>query len=313
MIRDFRPTQATRLFDLLVANFPVEERLYGMRPESWGRIVRRIYRWDTRLILGLFRMVRRPIFRFFTIEADGRLAATTILSFSERAGYVSMVMVDSPYRRRGYARRLLERSHEVARAAGKRYVALDVFEENAPAIALYRGMGYETLRESGLFARSLDPAASPPTARAPSGYRRFRSSDRDPLFALALEATPARVAEVLPPRRAAIGGSDLVDRILSGESMSFVLDGPTAPIAWVAVSVSDTMEAAVLSTPLVGPSVPAETAADLVREAIDWAGRHGAVRVVAQTPLENRRAVAALEGAGLTLAHRLYTLYCSVR
>ncbi|MGI0068468.1 MAG: GNAT family N-acetyltransferase, partial [Thermoplasmata archaeon] len=107
MIREFRPSESERLFELLKENFPEEEALYGTQPGAWNRIVRRIYRWDVRFVVGLARTLGRPIFRFFTVEVDGRIVATTIVSFAQRSGYVSMVMVDKPFRGKGYARALM--------------------------------------------------------------------------------------------------------------------------------------------------------------------------------------------------------------
>ena len=314
MIREFRPSESDRLFELLKENFPEEEALYGSRPGAWNRVVRRIYRWDVRVMVGLMRALGRPIFRFFTVEIDGRIVATTIVSFTPRAGYISMVMVDKPFRGRGYARALMERAREAAERAHRRYVALDVLADNAPAIALYRSLGYEDLREVGLFSRALAPVApvdATPALPLPPGLRPYRSSDRGALVAITARAMPTAVAEVLPLNRRALDGSYSLDRILSSESESRVLEQDGAPVAWSSVTVSDAMEAAGLSSPIVGESADPTQVDALLRTGVEWCARRGAARIVCQTPLEHRRSVEALERAGFSIAHRLRTLYRS--
>ncbi len=313
MIGEFRPSESARLFELLKENFPEEEALYGTQPGAWNRIVRRIYRWDARLVVGLLRALGRPIYRFFTVTVDGRIVATTIVSFAERAGYISMVMVDRPYRGRGYARALMERARDAAERAHRRYVALDVLSGNAPAIALYRSLGYRDLREVGLFSRPLDPlrpvasTAAPPPPSA--DLRRYRSADREPLAAIAARAIPTTVAEVLPPNRRALNGSFTLDRILASESESWVVEQDGAPVAWASATVSDAMEAAGLSAPIVDEAADPARVDGLLRTAVDWCARRGAARIVSQVPLDHRRSVEALERAGFSIAHRLRTLY----
>ena len=133
MIRDLRKSDASRVLELLKAGFPEEERLSGTTPEGFHRIVRRVFRWDVRIALRVLSWSGRPVFRFLVVEEDGRVVATTLLSFPERAGYVSTVTVDSAYRRRGFARGLIERAAEIARAAGRKFLVLDVLDQNVPA------------------------------------------------------------------------------------------------------------------------------------------------------------------------------------
>ena len=120
MLRELKVGDTPRFLVLLKNNFPEEEALMGTRPEGVTRIVRRVFRWDTRFFLGLLRLLGRSFFRFYVIEADHQVVATTFLSFSEKSGYVSMVVVDPARRRQGLARRLLEQARvaTVRRGAG---------------------------------------------------------------------------------------------------------------------------------------------------------------------------------------------------
>ena len=69
--------------------------------------------------------------------------------------YVVYVAVQPEYRRRGVARRLLERAEQEARARGLAVMALAVTESNRKARTLYRTAGY--LTERRLLIKDLRP------------------------------------------------------------------------------------------------------------------------------------------------------------
>ncbi|MBI4422226.1 MAG: GNAT family N-acetyltransferase [Elusimicrobia bacterium] len=58
---------------------------------------------------------------------------------------LTLVAVRPDRLRRGLARRLLERIHDLARAAGCASCALEVSEANGPARALYASLGYRVV------------------------------------------------------------------------------------------------------------------------------------------------------------------------
>ncbi len=70
------------------------------------------------------------------------------------------VGVVASHRRRGIGERLTRALLDQARAAGARQMVLEVIAENAPAIALYEKLGFETTRRLDVFAL---PAADGPT------------------------------------------------------------------------------------------------------------------------------------------------------
>ena len=311
MIREFRRAESARLFALLRENFPAEEALYGTRPESWDRIVRKIYRADARILLGLLRLVGRPVYRFFVVEADGKMVATSLVSFAARAGYISMVMVDAPYRGRGYARQLLARCAAATHSVRRPYIALDVLSDNTPALALYRSEGFLPLREMGFYSLPLDsaPAAARTTSAPSSVLRPYRPADHARLWNGAAAAIPSRVAEVLPLPRRALSGAFNLGRILSSRSETWVLEERGAPVGWLSATVSDVMDASGLAAPIVLAEASPEGVRALVGTAIEWARAQGAPRMVSEVAADNLRAIAALEGAGFAVAHRVQTLY----
>ena len=62
------------------------------------------------------------------------------------SAYDSGTGVVPSHRRRGVARQLLESSFPALRARGARQMVLEVLEENARAVALYRALGFEVTR-----------------------------------------------------------------------------------------------------------------------------------------------------------------------
>ena len=62
----------------------------------------------------------------------------------DRHSYVLLLYVDPAHRRRGLATALLDQAETWARQRGDRQIGLQVFPDNAAAMALYRQRGYDT-------------------------------------------------------------------------------------------------------------------------------------------------------------------------
>jgi ribosomal protein S18 acetylase RimI-like enzyme len=306
MLRDLRATDAPRVLEFLRTEFPQEEAILGTRPEAFEKVVHRIFRWDSRLLLGLLRFAGRPIFRFLVIEETGRIVATTLVTFPEGAGYLSMVVVDRAHRRKGFAKRLLEEARRTAERRGRSHVALDVLEANAPARALYEGVGYRTLRATGYFVRE---GPAPPAETPIAGLRAFRKTDAPALAEIAQRNAPPEVAAILPVRPRDLIGSNLVGRLMGTTTAAWVIDRGGGPEAHLSASRSPVTEAGHLSAPIVAEGVDPALSAGLVRTAVRWLADHGAARSVAMIPEANGRGRAALEEAGFHHAIGILTLY----
>ncbi|HTT62467.1 MAG TPA: GNAT family N-acetyltransferase [Bryobacteraceae bacterium] len=129
----------------------------------------------------------------FGLECDGVLAATTTaVCYQRRLAWIGMVLTDPGYRRRGFARRLLEHAIEALAARGIEWIKLDATEMGAP---LYRQLGFEP--ESAI---ERWEAAAGHTLRAPDLHWQH------PLSALdrqAFGADRSELAAVLAPLGAA--------------------------------------------------------------------------------------------------------------
>lgn len=310
MIRDLRARDAPRILEFLRNDFPEEEKILGTRPEGFAEVVARVFRWDARLVTGLLRLFGRPIYRFFVIEADGRIVATTLLTFPPRAGYLSMVAVDRAHRRHGLARQLLERARAATAARHRPYVVLDVLATNTPARTLYESLGYRPLRAAAYLVHD-DPRAFGTGPGPVPGLRPFRRDDARALAAVARAGVPPAVEAVLPTSDRDIAGSAWVGRLLASEAAAWVLEEGSDPVAWIGAVSSRATEAAHVSAPIIGPGVPEEAAQALVRTAGAWCAGRGAPRLTAILPEENRRGRAALESVGFHDVLPIFTLYRS--
>ena len=100
----------------------------------------------------------------------GDAGAITLISGDPAAGFILIrcmageaevltLAVNSACRRMGMARRLVEAAARVAHDAGAASLFLEVAEDNAAALALYRGGGFAQIgRRAGYYRRNDGPA-----------------------------------------------------------------------------------------------------------------------------------------------------------
>ncbi|MFZ1022920.1 MAG: GNAT family N-acetyltransferase [Thermoplasmata archaeon] len=309
MIRDFQRKDSRAYFRLLTENFPEEEKVLGMRPEVFERIVRRLYRWDLRLLLGLARAFGRPLFRLFVIDEGGAVAASTILTFSGPTGYLSSVVVDVPFRRRGLARRLIMVCREATRKTGRKFVALDVLVGNGPARTLYEREGFQPIREQIFWVHEHPVDLSSTGESAVGNFRLFRSSDAKAIAAIATARNPREVNTVLPVTARTFTPPKLIDSALLTHGLAWVLTDQDRPVAYIRASVSQAMDAGHLSDPIFAPEVDPVRAAAFVAFAGRWVAREGARRVATSVPVDNTAGSSALAAGGFHEAFRSFTLF----
>jgi ribosomal protein S18 acetylase RimI-like enzyme len=310
MIRDFRPADGPQIVRFLTTEFPAEEAIMGSHPDRFYTIIRRVYRPDTRLLLGFLRLVRRPVFRLLVYDDGGLACATTLLTFPSPSVYLSMVVTDRDHRRRGYARALLERARAIGAKLGRQYLVLDVLSDNTPARALYEGpLGYRPLREASGMVHEQPAGAGPEPSPAPAGVRPYRPADEAPLLAIAQRALPEEVARVLPRRTTGLRGDRFEERLFRAEKASWVLDRGRGPEAALLALKTPEMDAAHLNDPIIAPDADPAAVGAMVRAAVAWCAARGAPRILAQVPVANRSAREALQREGFRDALSFWTLY----
>jgi ribosomal protein S18 acetylase RimI-like enzyme len=292
----------------MTREFPEESALLGGRPEEFEKIVRRALRWDTRFLVGLLRLFGHPTFRVLVVESEKRIVAMAMLSFSRVSTFVSTVVVDPAYRRRGFAKRMLEEARQTAERTHRKFLVLGVIDTNTPARTLYESIGYRRLQAQDQFlSESTDRFSSPPPSGV--GIRPFRRGDAETLMDIVRARTPPSVQEVLPVTKQDFLGSSLANRILATDEAGWVIDRGRGPEGHVSASVSRAFEAAHLSAPVIAESVDAGLAEALVRTAGAWCASRKAPRILSMAADDNPRGRAALEAAGFQHAFALTTLY----
>lgn len=76
-------------------------------------------------------------------EVQGRLVSAVLVTRHQGGPWVAFTMTAPPAGRMGWARRCLASAIAVLAARGERHLRLVVTVGNLPAVALYRGLGFE--------------------------------------------------------------------------------------------------------------------------------------------------------------------------
>jgi len=306
-LREFRRSDAGSFFALLTSQFPEEEAMLGMRPDGFEAIIRRLYRADLRIFLGVLRAFHRSPFHVYVAEEGGTIAGVTMLTFAARAGFLSTVVVAPEFRRRGLARALIEAARRETARRRLPYVALRVLVDNTPARTLYASAGYRELDRQTYVVHEAPAAFGPfPPSTA---IRPFRRSDAVTLAAIANRALSPTVREALPVREQDFRSGTWADRLFRAETAAWVVDRGHGAEAHIAATSTPTTDAAHLSSPIVAETVEPALAAELVRTAASWLAPRRPARIVASVGRDNLRGHAALEEEGFHDAFAHLTLY----
>ena len=100
------------------------------------------YNWThEQFLLGL----EKSAFRVLGIRREGRLAAYMAFSLIEDEMEILNIAVHPDFRRQGLGKMLMNASFQICREHDIKKSFLDVKESNAPALALYRKYGYNTV------------------------------------------------------------------------------------------------------------------------------------------------------------------------
>jgi ribosomal protein S18 acetylase RimI-like enzyme len=312
MLRPLAARDIPEYGELYRRYFPEEARVLLTDAGAFQKVLRRAFHWDARLILGFLQLIGRPIGHFYALEADGRLAGVTFLFFEGGVGYIASVAVDLPYRRRGYARKLVQAAEADALRRGCKYAVLDVIDGNLPALQLYKSMDYHSIRRGGWYYRDLG-GTHPILPEAPTGdrarpIRPFRKKDGTALAEIARGRQPSLDRAVRPVRPGAFAVAPMVTRVIGGETQAFVRDGPGGVEGFVRSSSSGAMGSGNLVPPLVAPTVPEEAALDLLDHGLAWFQAHPVQRIVTEVHEDDRATVTRLTSRGFERGLGLETL-----
>jgi ribosomal protein S18 acetylase RimI-like enzyme len=193
-VREYCSSDFERLLELGKIAFSPEMEVFGLDEASIRRQAR-LYSF----IRAIQRLTGRFFFKIYVGEFAGQLVGTTSLSREGEAWYIGMVMVDPEYRRRGFARALVEAACDEARARGVKRVILHVREENTPAKNLYLSLGFTLFERVFHFVKEVE-RGEPEPRPLPPGYQLMEVKPFDRQAFRVMDATQEeRSAEVYGP------------------------------------------------------------------------------------------------------------------
>ena len=100
------------------------------------------------------------------VLVDGEPAGICKLAIRADRGWIAGIGVAAPHRGKGLGEALMREVIDVARTRGLRELWLEVLTPNAPAIALYRKLGFETVRDVEVWALESRVAQPQETVRS---------------------------------------------------------------------------------------------------------------------------------------------------
>ena len=133
----------------------------------------------------------------FGLECGGSLAASAAaVCYERRLAWIGMVLTDPAYRRRGFARQLMEHTVEALTARQMEWIKLDATEVGAP---LYRELGFEPECEIERWGSTAAQAPGMPDlswqGRCSALDRQAFGADRSQLLAMLAPLGAAAIAD----------------------------------------------------------------------------------------------------------------------
>ncbi|NHJ87994.1 MAG: GNAT family N-acetyltransferase [Asgard group archaeon] len=154
-------------------------------------------------IMGLFSKNFRHAFDGFLFENnDGKIVSTVNVGYAGDFWEISMVATHRDYRRRGLARKLIEKSIDHAVRNNAKMCILEVYEENTPAFELYKKMEFKHFDTQ--LKMKLEPNNYPISYEIclPSDYKIIEmkrdKKTSNALYNLEEKVTPKEVITFLP-------------------------------------------------------------------------------------------------------------------
>jgi ribosomal protein S18 acetylase RimI-like enzyme len=183
-IRDFRKLDLDSVLKLGRVCFAREFELMGLDVKHLREMVEQFFGFGGRLLLFLLRVFGKDPLRFFVAEADGNVVGTTMVSRQGKVGYISTVMVHPNYRRRGIAKRLLERAINHIRKGGMERAVLHVDSLNETAKNLYSKSGFKEFEKMAYIVGDMSNISLRAQFTGKVCIRNFQRSDIDSVYEL---------------------------------------------------------------------------------------------------------------------------------
>ncbi len=205
-LRDIQlPADLIPLGELITQSFQYpENEAWSVQTDEQEQLVESVNNlsriWPLIKFAGLFATSVRDLLRGCVWEEDGKLVGAAIVQRhgSTDTWIVGTVAVLPDYRRRGLARKLVERGLEIIRQEGGKRVWLSVIDGNVPAYSLYERLGFEHYSGQIEFQASSEEIPAMPVL--PEGYEQstLKKFDWRPKFELDKRISPENLLKYEP-------------------------------------------------------------------------------------------------------------------
>ena len=205
-IRDIRlPTDLLPLGEMLMDTFQYPENpawsVQSDEQEDFAETIKNLARlWPVIRFGQIFSASLRDLLRGCVWEEDGKIVGCTMVQRrgSTNIWIVGTVGVLPEYRRRGLARKLVQRGIEIIRERGGEKAFLDVIDGNIPAFKLYESLGFE--HYSGNIEMQMHPECVLPKPELPADYSlsKLERFDWQPRYDLEKRIAPANMLKYEP-------------------------------------------------------------------------------------------------------------------
>jgi ribosomal protein S18 acetylase RimI-like enzyme len=295
-LREARRGDRDSFLEVILGSYGPFEHLLGLDTQGTDEM-RTLFGPVVWAMIRLLRWVGRPP-AWVLVAADGKqVVASTVLLPAENYGYIVAVATRPSHRRRGIAGHLVGRAEELARRGGRAWAVLDVEEENASAIALYRGRGYETIQTAvWLRYSNLGTVVTPVTPTAP--VRVVGRSGRTAAAEWCRRRIDPRFAKIVTPTLRRLTHLERVVQLPGVARQVWVVGPDDAPLAFLSAYWKNSRSPGMLFLPAVDAGAGPEVLVPLILRGILWLREKGVPYVVAAVPDPASAAVPVLEGIG---------------
>ncbi len=109
----------------------------------------RTYKVDEKEERRIRKMITSRKVIFLVAEIDNKIVGLIdgyiieSIYFKEKISYLDHLCVDEKYRNNEIGSKLIEKFSEISKKKGAKYIKLNAFEENTPAVSLYSKLGFK--------------------------------------------------------------------------------------------------------------------------------------------------------------------------
>lgn len=275
--RRLRWSEASQYPEVVLLAVGKLERSTGL-DENAEATVRSLSRRSVWLLLGLLRLLGRPLVDVLVAVDGKRIVGTGTILWLPQTAYVAGMATRPEYRGQGIASRILSLQTAEARRRHRAWLALDVESENETAIRVYRKSG---LREMGQFTWFSRLGLPPAGEAARTVLRPVAGSDWPALAARLDSARPFEYRSAFPAGPRGISHNEVLIRGGRLEIETWAQPTREGGVCALRVYHLPISRIGALFPVVAGPEPAADELAVVFEQALAWMRRREPLRLLA--------------------------------